>query len=73
MLDFPRWKYALVALVMLVAALLALPNVFGEDPALQVERKDRAPMDDAARADRSRSCCASSRSSSSATTSIAAA
>ncbi|MGA8708582.1 MAG: protein translocase subunit SecD [Steroidobacteraceae bacterium] len=46
MLDFPRWKYWLVALVMLVAALLALPNVFGEDPALQVERKDRAPMDE---------------------------
>ncbi len=46
MLDFPRWKYWLVTLVMLIAALLALPNVFGEDPALQVERKDRAPMDD---------------------------
>ena len=49
MLEFPRWKYVLVALVMLIAALLALPNLFGEDPALQVERKDRAPMDDAAR------------------------
>jgi preprotein translocase subunit SecD len=49
MLEFPRWKYVLVALVMLVAALLALPNVFGQDPALQVERKDRAPMDDPAR------------------------
>jgi len=30
-------------------AVLALPNVFGEDPALQIERKDRAPMDDQAR------------------------
>jgi len=49
MLDFPRWKYVLVALVMLSAALLALPNVFGEDRALQVERKDRAPVDDSAR------------------------
>jgi preprotein translocase subunit SecD len=49
MLEFPRWKYVLVALVMLVAALFALPNVFGQDPALQVERKDRAPMDDFAR------------------------
>ncbi|HEY6453228.1 MAG TPA: protein translocase subunit SecD [Steroidobacteraceae bacterium] len=49
MLDFPRWKYVLVALVMLVAALFAVPNVFGEDPALQVERKDHAPMDDFAR------------------------
>jgi len=49
MLEFPRWKYILVTLVLLIAALLALPNVFGEDPALQVERKDRAPMDDLAR------------------------
>jgi preprotein translocase subunit SecD len=49
MLDFPRWKYVLVALVMLIAALLALPNVFGEDRALQIERKDRAPVDDSAR------------------------
>jgi preprotein translocase subunit SecD len=49
MLEFPRWKYVLVALVMLIAALFALPNVFGEDPALQVERKNRAPMDDFAR------------------------
>jgi len=49
MLEFPRWKYVLVALVMFVAAVLALPNVFGQDPALQVERKDRAPMDEQAR------------------------
>jgi preprotein translocase subunit SecD len=49
MLEFPRWKYVLVVLVMLVAALLALPNLFGEDPALQVERKDRTPMDFQAR------------------------
>jgi preprotein translocase subunit SecD len=49
MLEFARWKYLLVMLVMLIAALLALPNVFGQDPALQVERKSRAPMDDAAR------------------------
>jgi preprotein translocase subunit SecD len=49
MLEFPRWKYVLVALVMFIAAVLALPNVFGEDPALQVERKDRAPMDEQAR------------------------
>src|ERR1700722_13542667 len=49
MLEFPRWKYVLVALVMFVAAVLALPNVCGQDPALQVERKDRAPMDDQAR------------------------
>ncbi|MFI4866283.1 MAG: protein translocase subunit SecD [Steroidobacterales bacterium] len=49
MLEFPRWKYVLVTLVVLIGVLFALPNLFGEDPALQVERKSRAPMDDFAR------------------------
>jgi preprotein translocase subunit SecD len=49
MLEFARWKYVLVTLVVLIGVLLALPNLFGEDPALQVERKSRAPMDDFAR------------------------
>src|SRR5215472_8082801 len=40
MLEYPRWKYLLVAAVLLLAVLFALPNVFGEDPLLQVERKD---------------------------------
>jgi preprotein translocase subunit SecD len=44
MLEFPRWKYWLVAIVLTVAALFALPNVFGEDAALQVVRKDRAAV-----------------------------
>ena len=49
MLEFPRWKYVLVTLVIVTGLLFALPNLFGEDPALQVERKSRAPMDDFAR------------------------
>jgi preprotein translocase subunit SecD len=49
MLEFARWKYVLVTLVVLVGVLFALPNLYGEDPALQVERKSRAPMDDFAR------------------------
>ncbi|HEX4375875.1 MAG TPA: protein translocase subunit SecD [Steroidobacteraceae bacterium] len=49
MLEFARWKYGLVVLVILIGLLFALPNVFGQDLALQVERKNRAPMDDAAR------------------------
>src|SRR5580692_10153501 len=49
MLEFPRWKYVLVTLVIAIGLLFALPNLFGEDPALQVERKSRAPMDDFAR------------------------
>ena len=49
MLDYPRWKYLLVATVLLVALLFAAPNFFGEDQALQVARKDRAAIDDTAR------------------------
>ncbi len=45
MLEYPRWKYVLVVVVLLLAALFALPNVFGEDAALQVARKDRSPID----------------------------
>jgi preprotein translocase subunit SecD len=44
MLEYPRWKYILVLVVLAVAFLLALPNVFGEDPALQVARKDHDAM-----------------------------
>ncbi len=33
---YPAWKYALIALVMLLGLVYALPNLFGEDPALQV-------------------------------------
>jgi len=50
MLEFPRWKYALVAIVLVLAAFFALPNVFGEDTALQVARKDRTAIDEQARA-----------------------
>ncbi len=49
MLEFPRWKYALVALVTLLALVFALPNFFGTDPALQVARKNRVAMNDLAR------------------------
>jgi preprotein translocase subunit SecD len=49
MLEFARWKYVLVIVVVLIGVLFALPNVFSQDLALQVERKNRAPMDDFAR------------------------
>ena len=44
MLEYARWKYILVAVVLLLALLFALPNFFGEDPALQVARKDHADI-----------------------------
>jgi preprotein translocase subunit SecD len=42
MLEYARWKYILVGAVLLLGLLFALPNIFGEDPALQIARKDHA-------------------------------
>jgi len=36
MTDFPRWRYWLVGGLTLLGLLFALPNVFGEDKALQI-------------------------------------
>ncbi|MBS0379824.1 MAG: protein translocase subunit SecD [Proteobacteria bacterium] len=44
MLEYARWKYILIAAVLLLALLFASPNLFGEDPALQVARKDHTAM-----------------------------
>lgn len=44
MLEFSRFKYVAVALAIVLSVILALPNVFGEDAALQVARKDREPI-----------------------------
>jgi len=45
MYQFPVWRYWLVSIVMIVGTLFALPNFFGEDPALQLAREDRAAID----------------------------
>jgi preprotein translocase subunit SecD len=34
--QYPAWKYVLILAVLLVGTLYALPNLFGEDPALQI-------------------------------------
>lgn len=36
------WKVLLLALVLVVGALMALPNLFGSDPAVQVAGRDGA-------------------------------
>jgi preprotein translocase subunit SecD len=43
MISYPRWKIALVAVVLLIGIFLALPNLFGEENALQLAR-DRAAV-----------------------------
>src|SRR5688572_33368500 len=45
MLEYARWKYVLVAAVLAVALVFALPNLFGDDYALQIARKDRSAID----------------------------
>ena len=43
MIAYPRWKIILVAVVVVLGFLLALPNLFGEASALQLAR-DRAAV-----------------------------
>lgn len=49
MLEFPRWKYALILLVVLVSALYALPNVYPQDPSVQITASRGAVVDEALR------------------------
>ena len=47
---FPLWKNLLVALVVIVGFLYSAPNLYGEDPALQVSAARGAEGDRARRA-----------------------
>ena len=42
--HYSAWKNLLIFLVVLFGALVALPNIFGEDPALQVSRDSGSAM-----------------------------
>ena len=46
---YPLWKYVLVVGVLLVSTLYALPNLYGEDPAVQVSPQRGVTVDDAVR------------------------
>jgi len=47
MSDFPRWKYALVAIVLVLGIVYALPNVFLPVPAVQVTANRNGTVDQA--------------------------
>ncbi|MCD9031536.1 protein translocase subunit SecD [Luteimonas sp. Y-2-2-4F] len=49
MLEFPRWKYAIILLVVLVAGLYALPNIYPQDPSVQVTASRGTVVDEALR------------------------
>ncbi|EGR1137287.1 protein translocase subunit SecD [Vibrio cholerae] len=42
---YPLWKYLMVMLTIVVAALYALPNIYGEDPAIQITGARGASVD----------------------------
>ena len=45
MSDFPRWKYALVAIVLVLGIVYALPNVFLPVPAVQITANRNGTVD----------------------------
>ena len=42
--HFPAWKNLLILAVVVIGALIAIPNLFGDDPALQVSRSSGSAM-----------------------------
>ncbi|HLM53400.1 MAG TPA: protein translocase subunit SecD, partial [Pseudoxanthomonas sp.] len=45
MLEFPRWKYALILLVVVLSVMYALPNVYPQDPSVQITANRGASVD----------------------------
>lgn len=49
MLEFPRWKYVVILIVLALSALYALPNIYQKDPAVQITANRGGQVDDALR------------------------
>lgn len=47
MLEYARWKYLVALLVLVFSALYALPNVFPQDPSVQISANRGRKVDDA--------------------------
>ena len=45
MLEYARWKYVLILLVLLVSTLYALPNIYPQDPSVQVTANRGSTVD----------------------------
>lgn len=45
--QYPAWKYVLIFVLLVVGIFYALPNLYGEDPALQISASRGAQIDDA--------------------------
>ena len=40
--QYPLWKYILLVVVLLLASIYALPNLYGEDPAVQISHRTKS-------------------------------
>ncbi|MGV8960360.1 MAG: protein translocase subunit SecD [Stenotrophomonas sp.] len=49
MLEFPRWKYFLILIILAVSALYALPNIYQKDPSVQITANRGGQLDDSLR------------------------
>ncbi|MCL1633086.1 protein translocase subunit SecD [Luteimonas sp. SX5] len=49
MLEYARWKYVVILVVVLVSALYALPNLYPQDPSVQITANRGAAIDAALR------------------------
>src|SRR3546814_16754438 len=47
MLEFPRWKYVVILIVVLLSTLYELPNIYQQDPSVQITARRGAQIDDA--------------------------
>lgn len=43
--TYPRWKYLLLLGILLAGLLYSLPNIYGEDPSIQIGRENGALLD----------------------------
>lgn len=49
MLEFPRWKYFVILLVLALSVLYALPNIYQKDPSVQVTANRGVSLDESLR------------------------
>jgi len=44
--QYPLWKYLLIVAVLIIGIVFALPNIFGNNPAVQIKADRDAPVDE---------------------------
>ena len=47
--QYPFWKYLLIAFLIVIGTIYALPNLYGDDPALQISANRMAEINTATR------------------------